>query len=75
MTYQNFPQGNGGLVTSISEARGTTGRLASTQVHLPGVLQGPTWRYCQLAAPLGLDKKDTGMKHEESEMEMTTRIA
>lgn len=34
---------------------------------------GPTWRYCQLAAPLGLDKKDTGMKHKESEMEMTTK--
>lgn len=71
MTYQDFSEGKGGLVASIFEARGTTGWLASTQVHLPGVPAGPTWRYCQLAAPLGLDKKDTGMKHEESEMEVT----
>lgn len=36
-------------------------------------LKGPTQRLCQLRAPLGLNKKDTGMKHKESEMETMTK--
>jgi len=46
----------------------------STHVHLPS----GSWRvlhgcYGQLDPPLGLNKKDTGMKHRESEMETMTK--
>lgn len=40
MSYQNFSEGGSGLVASVFEVKGTTGWLASTQVHLPGVPAG-----------------------------------
>ena len=36
-------------------------------------LKGPTQSLCQLRAPLGLNKKDTGMKHKQHEMETMTK--
>lgn len=36
-------------------------------------LKGPTQRLCQLRAPDGLNKKDTGMKHKASGMQTMTK--
>lgn len=78
----SFAKGGGDSLASVCEAGGASragpaepaGSLVSTRVHLPS----GSWRvlhrgYCQLRAPLALNKKDTGMKHKESEMETMTK--